>query len=174
VTPRWQIDRSGLNHDWLKNVFLNRLDGFLARLNSPGSDPKRLRRFIDQDLPGWPKKAREMKVLVQRFEAEMSPRVLFEESPLLAPLKKSHPWTVDLIHDLWKVRHPVSNWVEDAIAALDAANSAYEDLTKMLKPPVDADENTFRANLEAFAHFREKCAELSQAISAFPTGILVV
>ncbi len=48
--PKWQKRRAELNHDWLKNVYLIRIDEFLNLLDDKIEDRELEKRFVPDIL----------------------------------------------------------------------------------------------------------------------------
>ncbi|MFQ6042927.1 MAG: hypothetical protein ACE5PV_18910 [Candidatus Poribacteria bacterium] len=170
----WQRHRSDFNHDWLKNQYMNRLDGCIERLKIEGADISRIVRFITQDFPEWEQKRETACELVASFEREMSPRVLFEQGPLNRCDAETKEWLGELVHALWMARYPVKKWICEAEKALKSADCQYAALKKVLDSLNRIDSEQLASLLPSFVAFKQACKELSQAISQFPHEVLVV
>lgn len=168
---RWQTCRSRLNHDWLRNRFLNRLNAFIMRLQSEVKDDEAIRRFLAEDLREWPDRAASLRRLVDSFEAAMSPASLVNEPPLCRLDAAVREWLAEVAHLAWLSRLPVELWIESASAELDQAAALY---TRLSAAGEDANDAESRPRLAAeFQEFEAKCRRLSEALSKFPTKIVV-
>jgi hypothetical protein len=175
----WQNRRSAFNHDWLKNKYLNRLDGFIRRLKIPDSDPVRLSRFLNDDFPEWKRRQNEIQNLFGTFEGEMSPMSLFEKEPLNRCDVETMSWLGQLIHALWLARYPIKEWVHTAWNAFCDVNDQYNNIAEVLKSKkLNWESKDYRTALKLmipyFLQFKKACEELSRAIAMFPHRILVV
>jgi len=171
----WESRRSRFNHDWLKNRHLNRLDGFLALLESPAAaPPDLLAGFLQHDLLEWEAKAGQARALLAQFEDEMSPRACFSQPPLCLLPAARREWLAHELHHLWQRRFPVSDWVGAAQEALRGAEQAYHELESLLGS--DAGERVKRApTLRAeFAAFAAACRRLGDCVARLPHEILIV
>src|SRR5262245_6818705 len=121
----WQKRRSAFNHDWLKNQFMNRLDGFIERLKTEGADISRIRRFIIQDFPEWEVKRAIVCELIASFERDMSPCSLFAREPLNRYDAETQRWLGQLVHVLWMGRYAIKRWICEAEKALQLVDCQY-------------------------------------------------
>ncbi len=170
----WQRRRSDFNHSWLKNQYMNRLNGCIERLKIEGSDFSRIVRFVTEDFPKWEGKRDTARQLICAFESEMSPQVLFERDPLGGYDRETKAWLGDLIYALWLVRVPVKKWICEAEKALISVDRQYTALKKALDLLDQPDPEKLIFLLPNFIMFRQTCEGLSQAISQFPHEVLVV
>jgi hypothetical protein len=164
--PRsWETRRSAFRHDWLKNTYLNRLDGFLSGLDAANPDLEWLLEFVEEDLPAWEERKGEARWVIDAYEDEMSPRTLFARPPLsrCAPEKKR--WLGNLVHELWRSRYDTTETTEKARKALNDANRKYDQLADEIEGTPDA------ARLQAlrpqFEAFKKACVALGDAMSNF-------
>lgn len=183
MTSLWQRRRSDLNHDWLKNQYINGLGGFIERLKTEGADISRIRRFITQDFPEWEEKREIVRELIASFEREMSPHALFEREPLNRCDAETKAWLGDLVHALWTARYPVKKWVCEAEKALKSVDCQYAALKKAIdswnridseQPRSYRDSEQLAPLLPSFVTFKGACEKLSQAIGQFPHEVLVI
>ncbi len=175
----WQNRRSAFNHDWLKNKYLNRLDGFINRLEIPDSDSFRLFRFLNDDFPEWKKQQSKVEDLLETFEMEMSPKSLFKKDPLNHCDNETIIWLGQLIHALWLARYPIKEWSYVAQNAFRNVNDQYNSIGEVLKSKkLDCESEDYQTALKPliprFFQFKQTCEELSRAIGMFPHQILVV
>ena len=170
----WQRRRSAFNHDWLKNRFLIGIGSFQRILAGEVENRETEIRFIRETLPQWPQRQAEVAHLVDNFETEMSPRNLFQCSPLNCCGPATTSWLPDLVHRLWRHRVQVDTLCSDARDALGKANDAYIRVAEVITVYADGNieaVNTVRGRLDAF---RAACEEVSSSISKFPDRVEVI
>jgi hypothetical protein len=167
----WQTRRSALNHDWLRNRFLNRLNAFIMRLQSEVRNDDAIGRFLTADLKEWPDKATSLRWLLDSFETQMSPAALANEPPLCRLDAGIRRWLAEVAHLAWLARLPVTLWIQTASAELDEAQGLY---TRLCARGEDANDTESRPRLAAeFQEFETQCRRLSEALSGFPSKIVV-
>lgn len=176
TTPSWQERRSRLNHDWLKNVYLGGLAALHARIkNSAPAGMQYIERAFHEDLEQWPEKSDEIKKLIDGFEEQMSPRMLFGESPLNACSQEVMSWLPDLVHELWRFRVGAGNLVETASTSFSNVESEYPVCCKAMEDYLRRRSDQDREDaLRRVAALLSACEKLSSAISKFPSRIEVV
>ncbi|MFQ5717930.1 MAG: hypothetical protein ACE5IK_00135 [Acidobacteriota bacterium] len=170
----WQQRRSRFNHDWLKNRYLNRLDGFLALLAVPSSDPERLLEFVRDDFPAWEARSRQAGDLIWSFVQEMSPRCFVTQAPLCLLARTTRHWLGTLLHDLWAARYPISERVDAAAQALIEADEAYWRIKERLAAEPADDVSRLRQLAHRFENLRRGCHHLGDSLSRMPHEILIV
>ena len=168
----WQHRRSHLNHDWLKNRYLNRLDGFLALLSSSQPAPDLIREFVEQDFGEWEKRAGEAGDVISSFVREMSPGSYLSRPPLCLVPDETRQWLVAVLHDLWIARTPVSRQVGDAARALDEADQIYRGIQARLE--TDSSLSYLRQIRGEFQTFRDACKRLGDSIGKMPHEAVLV
>lgn len=164
--PRsWETRRSAFRHDWLKNTYLNRLDGFLSGLEAEPPDREWLLEFVEEDLPVWEEKKDEAREVINAYEDEMSPRTLFDRPPLSRCPPETQRWLGELADRLWRRRYATSEATADAREALDEVNQKYDDLVEQIEGTPDvARLKALRLEFEAL---KDACEDLGSAMSAF-------
>jgi hypothetical protein len=164
--PRsWETRRSEFRHDWLKNTYINRLDGFLSGLNAANPDLEWLLEFVEEDLPAWEEKKGEARWVIDNYEDEMSPRTLFGRPPLSRCAPETKRWLADLVHQLWRSRYDTTEATENARRALEDVNDTYDELDEQIEGTPDiAQLKTLRP---AFEDLKEACEDLGNAMSNF-------
>ena len=170
----WQHRRSRLNHDWLKNRYLNALDGFLALLASPNGSANVLNEFVRYDLGEWENRSREAGDLIWSFVQEMSPRAVVALPPLCLLPDETRTWLGRSLHHLWLTRYPVSNRVDAAARALEEADQAYRRIKQNLGPGPACATPRLRELRGDFEALRDACRRLGDSIGKLPQEVLVV
>lgn len=168
----WQRRRSEFNHDWLKNRYLNNLDGFIAILEMKKTDETRLTIFLEEDWNQWKAQQEEARQLIESVEAEMSPAVIFETGILKRMNPESQEWMKPLTHYLWLERHDIKNKISDCEGWLLKVNAQYDRINRML------DENgrtmeQLKNLLPEFKAFRDTCQAFSESIGRLPSEVSV-
>ena len=168
----WQRRRSEFNHDWLKNRYLNNLDGFIANLEMKKPDETRLMRFLDEDLRQWKAKEEEARRLMDSFEKEMSPEVLFESGILKRMDPESQAWIKPMLHHLWLNNHDIKNKISNCEQWFLKVAAQYDKINSMLDEK-NRNMEQLKNLLPEFKAFRETCRAFSQSISNLPSKVLV-
>ena len=171
-SPSWETRRSEFRHDWLKNTYLNRLNGFLSGLDAANPDLEWLREFVEEDLPKWEEKKGEARWVIDAYENQMSPRTLFGRPPLSHCAPETKRWLGDLVHDLWRHRYDTAEATKDAHQKLNDADSKYEQLLNQIEGVPDV--NQLKALRPQFKAFKEACVALNEAISNFTREVKAV
>jgi hypothetical protein len=168
----WQRRRSEFNHDWLKNRYLNNLDGFIANLEMKKPGESRLEVFLAEDWIQWKTHRDEARKLIASVETEMSPTVLFETDLLKYMNPEARDWVKPLTHYLWLNRCDIKNKISNCEKGLFKANSQYDKINRLLD---ESGRNMERLKnlLPEFKAFRDICQAFSESISKLPSEILV-
>ncbi|RJP49276.1 MAG: hypothetical protein C4586_07660 [Anaerolineaceae bacterium] len=167
----WQQRRSEFNHDWLKNRFLNRLNAFIERLQTPSPDAQRLARFVAEDLPEWKSHEPEARWLIESVEQEMSPRCFFDYSPLSKCSEQTKSWLPDVVHEIWAKQYSVQSLQTEARKLLLKVNQQYELLKRELSQQGKRGAAGLMSLRPQFFALSQACAELHDAFSAFDREI---
>jgi hypothetical protein len=168
----WQMRRSDFNHQWLKNQFLSALDCaanyFSGKLRGEGY----LEEFFSSDFRSWESKTTEGRRLIDDFEIDMTPRILFESEPLCGWDEALFQAGSLAIHELWLARNRVRSIAGHAHDCLNAADGAYHILSQVIKEEC----SDFRSQevRNCFEIFRSSCRILSESVEMFPSRLLVV
>jgi hypothetical protein len=175
MSPRWQKDRADLNHDWLRNRFIVGLGNWLRILEGSVSDPDFEEGFLVDWLPEWERNQGNILCLIQRFEREMSPAVLFEMEPLSRVRVEVRESGKRIVDSLWRLRYPIREWQSEAFERLAEANRLYAELGYVLSLKENRSSVAdCRDLVEGFKQFRQACHELSEALSNFPHEMLII
>ncbi len=170
----WQQQRSRLNHDWLKNQLLPALTAVVRVVDGEVESGNPEGEVEELDLGDWTEQRAEIQTLLDTFEVRMSPRSLFERPPLSRCNEETKTWLPDLVHELWRARYPVQEWVEAAGNALKEADAAQQGLVAALascQRPLTMDE--LRRLGPDIRRFRSACQRLAACIESFPSRVLV-
>jgi hypothetical protein len=172
--PKWQKRRAEFNHDWLKNVYLIRMDEFLNLLDDKIEDSDLERRFVPEVLKSWEDHASEAGSLTRDFEAHMSPRTFFDCLPLSRCDYSRKEWLGELIHQLWLARYPVKEWIENASMCAKDVERAYKKLQEELDGCKDIESAVaLRPFRQSFAEFRNRCQALATSLEPFHNEVKV-
>lgn len=170
--PLWQKRRSEFNHDWLKNRYLNNLDGFIANLEMKKPDEPRLMIFLQEYWIQWKTHQVEAGELIASFETEMSPAVLFETGILKRMDPESQEWLKPLTHHLWLERHDIKKKISNCEEWLFKVNTQYDKINRMLDEKGRTLEQ-LKNLLPEFKAFRDICQSFSESISQLPSEVTV-
>lgn len=164
--------RAYLNHDWLKNRYLNSLRAFVARLKVR-ADPQRLQVFLAEDLVTWETHRDALTRLIAGLPGQMSPALLFRRSPLSRRCAL-RVWLEVALVDLWKCRREIDALTEEMQAGFRNADRQYARLQQQLA----AEGRDAAAGLPAmrrqFETFLSTCNRLSETLSRFPREVHIV
>ena len=170
----WQLRRSRLNHDWLKNVYLVALGNWASLLADEVEHAEFEATFVDGRLRDWETRGLEIEELIRTFEDSMSPREMFARRPLSACDEPTSTWLVGLVHELWLRRCNVLDLCRVARERLVAAAETYATLRRGLEGCPTTSVAALRPMAARFEALRSACSDLSRAISAFPNRVEVV
>ena len=170
----WQKHRSTFNHDWLKNQYMPALAKYLNLLDDLIEDDEFAVSFISQTLPEWEVHRKEALNLAKSFEREMSPRKLFEHLPLCRSDECTKRWLGEIMHRLWLKRYPIDEWIVEAQKAVENTDIAYEKLQLKLRDGNSEITETPPSLRKSFREFRDRCQNLANALSRFPSEVNVI
>jgi len=170
----WEVRRSGINHDRLKNIYYRGINAFILRLESSDADEAPVRRFLESDFHTWKEYNPLITKLLMDYGREMSPRTLFDVPPLNRCDADTREWLGNLVHELWLGRYDVKNTIEKAESALEAADLCYKGLCGKLAALDSRDISSLKGLLVDFRDFRKGCDDLIKALSAFQRRVMVV
>lgn len=169
MTSKWQLQRSRLNHDWLKNEYLKNLDGLIVQMRTSRSLNAPMERQMRAYLSSWKRKYTEVEGLLNSAEIWLSPRSLFEREPLIHCSPENKAWLAPLIHGLWLFRYGVREKVAEARQLLSEADQSHEHLEAavMRREP----SSSVTVPLETFT---DTLKRLSRLLSSFPDKVVTV
>ena len=168
VSSDWQTRRNKFNHDWLKNKFLNSFDGFIEQLKKRKPDIVRLSEFLAEDFPAWKYRRQDAEWIVQSFEDGMSPRQLFNYSPLNRCDDDMQEWLGNLVHELWLSRYSVKSKAKESQDALVAANKMYKKIAYELEQSEPIKLTKLISLRHQFCELKETYEVLSKTLSNLP------
>lgn len=168
----WQLRRSEFNHDWLKNRYLNNLDGFIANLEMKKPDETRLIIFLEEDWNQWENHEEKARRLIGSVETEMSPAVLFDTGILKRMDPESQEWMKPLTHHIWLNRYDIKNKIYNCEKWLLKVAAQYDKINMMLKDK-GCNMEQLKNLLPDFKFFRDTCQAFSQSISKLPSKVLI-
>jgi hypothetical protein len=174
MITNWENRRSKFNHDWLKNEYLPALGKWRRILNDEVVDDHFESKFLLEVLPLWKKKEGEIIKIVQDFEKEMSPAILFNKKSLSQCQPDMKESLKALVDALWRIRNPVSTWLENSFFAIDSVSKSFYTLSEAF----DGFNQVLRATecriiADLFEEFRKNCIRLGDAVEKFPHEVLV-
>ena len=173
--PRWQQRRSRLNHDWLKNQYLQALGRWLNILDGHVRHRETERTFIVSVLPQWESHCPEVRELIDDFPKSMTPARLFEIEPLCRCDVDTIRWLPPIVDQIWRARYKVDECVAEARLALDEASAAYRSLSRGIRACGDhAPVAELRKKRDVFARFLDASEVLGSALSRFPSEVAVI
>lgn len=168
----WQLRRCDFNHQWLKNQYLSALDCAANYLSGKLRGEGYLEDFFATDFRNWESKTGEGRRLIDDFEIDMSPRILFESKPLCDWDEAFFRAGSLAVHELWLSRNRVCSLTGHARDCFNAADDAYHKLSQVIK-----EEGASYSGQEVrhcFEIFRSSCRRLSKAVEMFPSRLLIV
>jgi hypothetical protein len=168
----WQLRRSEFNHQWLKNRFLSSLDTIGNVLSGRIRSDGYIADFLRDDLTEWPSRSLEARSLLESFDTEMAPSVLFDAEPLDGWEIETRDAAAKVIDELWQRRYSGSQLVADGLLRLEDVDAQYDSLAEYAGgEPRLFETHEFR---QAFQEFRMACRDLARAIEKLPSRIRVV
>ncbi len=169
----WQQRRSRYNHDWLKNRYLNNLDGFITMLEDSTPDKKHVLDFLKEDWRQWEDKKAEAQWLMDNFEEEMSPCIYFNQAPLNSVPEDTKKWFKPFVHSLWLFRYRVKEKIFEQEDIFQEACTQFKTVDGKLKT-ASSDLEKLQGLLPEFKAFRQSCFLFSRLISQLPSEVMVV
>ena len=171
----WQKRRSEFNHDHLKNEYIPDLGAWLNLLNGKIKNPAMEESFVDSGLPVWVSFYQEASALSADFEIEMSPRTLFNDTPLSNCDEDTKAWLGTLIHQLWLERYSVRKLIVDVSRSAQITNDTYIELQDALKNCKDTKKaEALKPYKDLFSELLKNCRFLAEAIENFPSEVKAV
>jgi hypothetical protein len=173
MQPNWQSKKSTLNHDWLKHSFLPGIANYLNILSGQIIDEDTERNFVNEVLFNWELRSPEISSLLESFLEEMSPKSLFEYSPLARCSNETKTWLSELVHVRWLNKTKAIGLLTSSRAALQAADAAYNTLRYAIGEGPEWPLTEMQSHFRLIQDFYVRCIELGDTLSCFPRTIEV-
>ena len=157
----WVRDKARINHDVLKNQVLQSVSYLLRVLEGRVEDVSYLRVFLRREVPRWAVVRLELNELIDRFEFQMSPARLFDESPLNLVPEHDREWMSETVHRLWWEEEDMQGQYEACRHSIARCDVKWADLVR---------------ELERLMHSMSTCTELqknNQIITILSCGKLL-
>ena len=120
LITEWQTERSRVNHDWLKNNLINKLNSLAAL-----PDDEHTRAITADSLAQWDEQIGKLQSLINHLEHDMSPARLFEAPPLDRVGDRHKSWMLSLLHDHWCRKNDIPGIKAEMSAGLEAVKQAF-------------------------------------------------
>ncbi len=159
----WSQRRFRLSHDHIRNKLLPALGA--AENGLRGLAEIQVDEVLDEAVHTWEFVRREALDLADCFLSEMSPKVLFDESPLFLCSQETLDWMVPFVHERWATRNAVKDLVADLEKSILKTENAFQKLTERRK------SGSAEGDALTVPRAREALARLAQQLSAFPTRV---
>ena len=166
MQTEWEMRRSKFNHDWLQNQFLNALCAFLTRLSRRNLEPAALEEFAAVDFLEWREHEPEAHWLIESFDEQTSPKLLFAVAPLNQCSPDTMSWLPALVHELWLARYPVRMLQERGRGILVLLTQNSCQLSRQLETPNWHDANFVKRIRRGFNNFREEVEQFSAVLGS--------
>ena len=168
----WLERRSRLNHDWLKNRYLQALGMWLNVLDGKVEDDEFAQRIATTILPEWSAKRLELERLVHDYEIAMSPERLLGDDSDALPIRGAPRWLGPALHQLWLVRDRVPESSAKLLHILDETNRAQI----IAAAQVDKTSSTSTVKnvpkaVEAVRELKNHCEALGRGLSALRSDL---
>lgn len=167
--PVWQDRRERFNHYWLQNVFLEAVSNAIARLDQVMPDWDSAALAIDDQIAEWIPRREALDALVQSFEGEMSPAVLFKPPPLSRETTFTIKWMTPLVHSLWKQRNGIREKLQSVQESISRADAIY----KRLETEWKSKRRDAGRVVDLLQELETACLALASAIHTLPDRVLV-
>ena len=171
----WERRRLDLNHDRIKNEYLQTLGSWVNVLAGTVSRDDLERTYVHETLPKWRALEQEAKALLLEAEHVLSPARILEGSSLPEQDPETLRWLGEIAHQMWLKRYEVRSIIAAAMDALRAADSAYSGLQEALRKCENVTSaDALRPLLPQFQAFEQACERASDAIGKLPHRIMVI
>lgn len=171
--------RSEINHDWLKNRYLNRLNGYLIRIGQknaaitmPGKplNFERLSEFISNDFWSWQTHQPKLASLIRELPEQMSPKQLLLNRINGFP-EKLLPALAEILDRLWRKRYNINLRSADINNACESARDRFNKISKQLPPGEFFSLEDLQKSAPEMLRFFDDCMALSRSLTHFPGEI---
>ena len=159
-TPKWQDDRTQLNHVWFQNRIHGILNGHYTKRTLEDAE------YVEAIRDQWNKRMDKAFELITTLDKEMSPANLFDHMNYLRNVSEENKkWMRELVHKEWINKNGIHDLQNNARQALDELIAAFPEFDAAVK-----DDRVTQVEVELFA---SKCAVLSKAIHNFPNKVWI-
>ena len=175
IMNKWQIKKASFNHGWLKNEYINIIDGSLNLLCSDPVDEKRIRRFFFEDFLLWEEKRKDVKWLLNHYEAMSSHDRIFNVEPLINMNDQKKEFLKNLLKALWYRNNDIEKKIETLRQSINKIDKAFYNIKEYLgrieNRPLS--KNSLKEIHEYLTFFLNDCRELGRILSSFPKDSLL-
>ena len=174
----WQIEKSRLNHGWLRNSILAQL-----RLEEKYLATREDICVLKATLEEWRTHHDEIREMIERFIPAESPQNVLSEVPLSRLGNNDRQWLAKVIHECWLKRTLATSVVHEALEAFQQCRKNYMELSLSFSEvfvaseyrPHAASDQELKLQDDRYSDlskhirkFARSVYALSEAISQFP------
>jgi hypothetical protein len=159
----WSQRRFRLSHDHIRNKLLPALGA--AENGLRGLAEIQVNEVLDEAAHTWEFVRMEALDLANRFLSEMSPKVLFEESPLFLCNQETLDWLAPFAHERWATRNAVSDLLSRLEKNVVKTDSAFQKLAQ------ERNDGASEAGAQTVLEARKAVTRLARQLSTFPSRI---
>lgn len=171
---QWQKQRNFLNHDWLINQFLVKLDSVLKLLNDEIEDQYLLEHCVEELDKLWNQNQSDLSHLLYSLEDSLSPQKNIESSALKRLNQTKRTNYVRLLHNAWFKAQQVAEKKTKAEAAQQEASTAYYHWKKQVESLSDTKNIEQLMTIKKdFIHWRQAITDMSSALSQLPKELFI-
>ena len=171
----WKKKRSQFNHDWLKNIYIPNVATYINILDNKIEDDDFVENFLTNIFKGFELHIHDAVSLIDEFIDEMSPRVLFNEQPLIRLDEDVREIFSDIIHKLWCDKYFVYKRIYQIRKLINNTIIAYKRILDIgFSNNINLNVKSFSIYKPLFLEFLFTCRELSKAIEKIPSDIKMV
>lgn len=165
----WSRRKSQFTHHWLKNGLLSALDAAANVMHGRATGRGYVQDVLDHEVQEWPARREELHLLLDAFDAEMSPSTLFDIEPMCN-------WEPDLrrvmrsvLHEAWMARSTMREALKRTSAAAERVDDAYHALIH------STDGTTEEASglVRSLDVLRGACRDLCACLESLPQGVVL-
>ena len=148
LTPEWQTKRSHINHQWLKNQFIGRLQSLMKLPND-----RLARENVDACLTDWNQRSFSIENLIDSLPCEMSPARLFEQNPLCALPDEEKAWMASLLEKRWMENNQIEKKCGELHREFDILKKSCQHFSEQFEHGAiaTADIDSLRKHCESFS-----------------------
>jgi hypothetical protein len=169
LNPTWSCRRKAINHSWLQNVFLESVCDTIERLRLTEPDWTSAMSAFHNRISEWTVQKDALEELVDSFEVEMSPVVLFKKPPLSYEQTHTKEWMMPLVHSLWKQR----NGIRKKLQVVRESISRTDVICKRLEMECKSKQRDLGQIVDLLQELETACLALASSIHILPDGVLV-